>query len=108
MRLLWNRVFSVPRNESGAALITTIGIIAVLTILSVAVADLSLNNLRNATRDKQSNSALATSEAGVAEAIEFIRSGRIGLSALNCPEPAPGVDEAEPEEQPDRLPCVRR
>ncbi|MGH8526128.1 MAG: hypothetical protein ACREXY_18570, partial [Gammaproteobacteria bacterium] len=52
---------------------------------------LSLNNVRNATRDKQSNSALATSEAGVAEAIEFIRSGQVGLSSLNCPEPAPGA-----------------
>lgn len=78
-------------SERGAALITTIGIVAVMTILAVTVANLSLNNLRNATRDKQSNSALATSEAGVAEAIEFIRSGQIGLSSLNCPEPPPNT-----------------
>lgn len=78
-------------NDSGAALVTVIGVVAVLTILAVAVSTLSLNNVRNATRDKQSNSALATSEAGIAEAIEFIRSGQIGLSALNCPEPPPGT-----------------
>lgn len=77
-------------GDDGAALITVIGIVAVITVLAVTAATLSINNLRNATRDKQSNSALATSEAGVAEAIEFIRSGRVGLASLNCMEPAPG------------------
>jgi len=78
-------------GQSGAALVTVIGVIAVITALAVTVATISINNLLNATRDKQSNSALATSEAGVAEAIEFIRSGRVGLSSLNCMEPAAGV-----------------
>ena len=76
---------NLRRSDTGAALIPVIGIIAVMSILAATIATLSVNNLRNATRDKQSNSALATSEAGVAEAIEFIRSGTVGLAQLNCP-----------------------
>ena len=81
----------LQKDDRGAALITTMAIVAVISILTVTVASLGLDNLRNATRDKHSNSALATSEAGVAEAIEFIRSGTVGLSALTCPEPAAGA-----------------
>ncbi|HEX6878715.1 MAG TPA: pilus assembly PilX N-terminal domain-containing protein, partial [Nocardioidaceae bacterium] len=92
--MMLRRVHAQAADERGAALVVTIGITAIITALAVVSATVSINNMKNATRDKQANSALATSEAGVAEAIEFLRSGTIGLSQLTCAEPAPAVDPA--------------
>ena len=78
-------------DERGAALLAVIGVVAAVTALVLTVATLSVNNLRSSTRDKQALSAMATSEAGVAEAIEWLRSGATGLSSLTCMEPAPGA-----------------
>lgn len=79
------------RDDTGAALLTVLGIGAVLTAFAVTASTLSINNLRNTVRDKQATSALATSEAGVAEAIEFLRSSA-RLGSLDCMEPVPAVD----------------
>lgn len=75
-------------DDEGVALITVLGIVAVVSALAVTVATLSVHNLRNATRDRQANSALATSEAGVAEAITWLRSGA-ALGSLTCVDPGP-------------------
>jgi len=76
-------------RDEGAALLMVLGITAVITALAVTATTLSINNLKNTTRDKQAGSALATSEAGVAEAIEYLRAGT-ALTSLTCMEPAPG------------------
>lgn len=79
-----------PRDE-GVAMMLVIGIGAVITAFAITATTLSMNNLKNTVRDKQANSALATSEAGVAEAIEYLRSAA-RLSQLTCLEPVPAVD----------------
>lgn len=86
----WRRRLAVMATDDGAALLTVIGLVAVTTTLAVTAGTLSLNNVTNTTRDKQAGSALATSEAGVAEAIEYLRGGA-ALSELTCLEPAAGA-----------------
>lgn len=76
-----------PNGDAGIAMLLVIGVAAVITVLSVTVATVSLNNLTNTSRDKQAGSAFATSEAGVAEVVERIRSGSLPLSSLTCLEP---------------------
>jgi len=65
---------------------------AVISSLVVIATALTISNLGNSSRDRQALSALATSEAGVAQAIQFLRGGN--LAALTCVEPpaatAPG------------------
>lgn len=77
--------------DAGVAMMLVIGIGAVITAFAITATTLSMNNLTNTVRDKQANSALATSEAGVAEAIEYVRSAA-KLSELNCMEPVPPAD----------------
>ena len=76
------------QGDSGIAMLLVIGVSAVITVLSITVATVSLNNLTNTTRDKQAGSAFATSEAGVAEVVERIRSGALPLVSLTCMEPS--------------------
>ena len=97
----WLRARTADR-ERGAALLVVIGIGAVLTAFSVTAITLTTNNLKNTTRDKQANSALATSEAGVAEAVEYLRSAA-KLTNLTCMEPVPAVEPATPD--PAQAPC---
>lgn len=80
-------------GDRGAALLLVIGIGAVITAFAFTAVTLTTNNLRNTVRDKQANSALATSEAGVAEAIEYLRSAA-KLTNLACMEPVPAVEPA--------------
>lgn len=75
------------KGDQGIALLLVIGIVAICSVLAVTVSTIAVNNVQNTTRDKQSGSAFATSEAGVAEAVERIRSGEISLSGLTCAEP---------------------
>jgi len=82
------RTRAVHRGDEGAAMLLVLGVTAIISILAVTLGSLSLNNLTNTIRDKQSGSAFATSEAGVAAAIERIRSGLLPLSSLTCLEPA--------------------
>ena len=69
--------------------------IGAVTAFAITATTLSMNNLKNTVRDKQANSALATSEAGVAEAIEYLRSAA-KLGQLTCMEPVPATDPGTP------------
>jgi hypothetical protein len=81
----------VPRDhdDAGIGVITVIMVIAVLTAFLVTATTMTVNNLSSTSRDRQALSALSTSEAGVAQAIQFLRGGN--LSALTCMEPAAGT-----------------
>lgn len=72
------------RADSGIALITVLMVLAVLTALGTTAGVVGLKNLENANRDRQANTALGASEAGIAQAMEYIRSA--GVAGLNCPE----------------------
>lgn len=90
---------SSRRGDAGVAMMLVIGIGAVITAFAITATTLSMNNLKNTTRDKQANSALATSEAGVAEAVEYLRS-TAKLSQLTCMEPVPATDPGTSPEHP--------
>ena len=77
------------RDDSGLGVITVVMVMAVISSLVVVATALTISNLGNSSRDRQALSALATSEAGVAQAIQYLRGGN--LAALTCIEPAAGA-----------------
>ncbi len=79
-------------TDEGAALLTTIFFVAVLSALSVTVGVMTLNNVGNAARDRQGTAALALSEGGVAQAVAYLRSGQ-SVRNLRC---APNCGAANP------------
>ena len=78
-------------DESGAAIVITMLMIALITALGVTVFTLSTSNLGNARRDRQASSALANSEAGVGQAIAYMKAA--GVGKLKC---APNCGAANP------------
>ncbi len=79
----------VPREDKGIAVVAVVLLTAVVTGLVATSTVITVNNLDNSRRDRQSLSALSTSEAGLAQAIQFLRGTRLGR--LTCVEPAAGV-----------------
>ena len=82
------RIRELRSDDRGIGVVTVIFVMAVVSALAITATSLTVNNLSNARRDRQSLSAMATSEAGVAQAIQYIRSAN--LSTLTCLEPAAG------------------
>lgn len=78
-----------PSDDRGLGMITVIIIMSLIGSLAVTATALTISNLGNSSRDRQALSALATSEAGVAQAIQFLRGGN--LATLTCLEPPPGA-----------------
>lgn len=76
------------RNDDGIGMITVLLIMTVLSGLVVTATALAVNNTGNQRRDRQSLGALASGEAGVAQALQYLRTGN--LAALTCAEPAAG------------------
>jgi len=83
MRMLRQPWWRAGPDERGAAMITVVSIVAVLGALTATIAAVGVTNLRNADRDRQAGAALGASDAGVAQAIEYIRNNGVGV--LNCP-----------------------
>jgi curved DNA-binding protein CbpA len=77
------------RDDEGLGIVTVIFLAAVLTALTITAVKVTVGNMDNTRRDRQALSALATSEAGVSQALMFLRGGT--LSSLTCTEPAPGA-----------------
>lgn len=76
-------------GDDGLGMLTVITVMAVISALAITATTLSISNLDNARRDRQALGALATSEAGVAQALSFLRTGNLG--ALTCMEPVGGA-----------------
>lgn len=70
------------RDDAGAAIVMTMFVIALLTAIGVTVVTISVKNLDNAGADRQALSALANSEAGVAQAVSYLK--RSGVGGLAC------------------------
>lgn len=81
MRII-RRLRSVHGPDAGVGVVTVVFVMAVVSALSITAATVTINNLGNASRDRQALTALATSEAGVAQAITFLRGGNLG--SLTC------------------------
>lgn len=73
-----------PASDSGVAMITVIMLLAALTAVTSTLAIVGVNNLQNANRDRQSGAAFGTADAGVAQALQYIRTS--GINDLTCPE----------------------
>jgi hypothetical protein len=76
-------------SDAGVAIMTLVMVTAVVTALVLTAGVVTVNNLTNARADRQSLSALSTSEAGVSAAIARLRTGN--LASLTCTEPAAGT-----------------
>lgn len=91
---LFRRLFARNRGDDGVALVTAVIFVAVASAMSASVAMVAINNNQNANRDRQAGGAQATAEAGVAEAISYIRAN--GIGQLTCMQPVatdvPNVD----------------
>lgn len=79
-----NKILSklVRRGDEGIAMMSAILIGAVLVAVSASVLAVSTSNLVNSGRDRSGLVALATSESGVAQAIEYL--GSDGVGGINC------------------------
>ena len=82
------------RDDSGVALVTALLVSLTLIAFGGIVAVLGVNNLRNANRDRQSGSSLGAGDAGIAQAIEYIRSN--GVVGLTCPDSNPASCSGNP------------
>lgn len=68
--------------DEGSALIITLMVLALLTALSTTVAVVTINNLQSSLRVQRSGVALNAAEAGVAQALSYLRSS--GVRGLAC------------------------
>jgi hypothetical protein len=75
-------------GESGAALLTVMLAGAILTAVAVVGATVSINNLKNAGRDRVAGGAMGAAEAGIAEAITYLATQ--GVGRITC-SPSCGV-----------------
>jgi len=93
VRSLLTRLLARTRTsghpEDGLGVVSVVMVMALVSPLTVTAVSLTVNNLGNAARDRQALAAMATSEVGVAQALQFLRGGH--LSSLSCVEPAPGA-----------------
>ncbi len=83
----WRRARERDR-ESGAALLTVMLAGAILTAVAVVGATVSINNLKNAGRDRVAGGAMGAAEAGIAEAISYLATQ--GVGRISC-SPTCGV-----------------
>jgi hypothetical protein len=70
------------RTDGGSALILTLMAMAVVMGLATTVAVVSINNLQSSTRAQQAGSALNAADAGVSQAVAYLRSA--GVRRLSC------------------------
>lgn len=86
-------------DETGSALVMTLLVMVILTGLGTTVFTISTRNLNNAQRDRQATAALADAEAGIGQAVAYLKSE--GVGKLRC---APNCNAANPwGEQPSSL-----
>jgi hypothetical protein len=64
-----------PQQDEGVALVTALLVCLVLMAFGSTAVVLGVNNLRNANGDRQAGSSLGAGDAGVAQVINYIRSG---------------------------------
>ena len=72
----------VGGSDNGSALIITMMVLALLTALSTTVAVVTINNLQSSLRIQRSGVALNAAEAGVAQAVSYLRSS--GVNGVAC------------------------
>jgi type II secretory pathway pseudopilin PulG len=81
----------LDRDDAGSALVITMMVLAIVTGLGTTVYVMSVRNLQNAQRDRQATAALSDAEAGVGQAVAYIRAN--GVAKLRC---APNCNATNP------------
>jgi hypothetical protein len=84
-------------NDEGSALIITLMVLAVVTALSTTVAAVTIDNLGSSVKAQQAGSALNAADAGVAQAMTYLRNS--GVGSLNCSSsctPNPWMSQSAP------------
>lgn len=76
--------FDRPQGDAGIALITVVLMGALLAGMGVAIASTTVKNLSSAGRDRVGASALGVAEAGVADAIGYIRTKGVRQLCGTC------------------------
>ena len=77
-------VLRLLRLDDGAALVSVLYLLVALTAITTTVAVVATNDIISSGRDQQATAALATADAGVSQALEFIRLN--GVGSLRCME----------------------
>ncbi|MFC4785491.1 pilus assembly PilX family protein [Nocardioides sp. MAHUQ-72] len=70
------------RDDRGSAMIITLMVMALVTALATTVAVLTIDNLQSSWRAKQAGSALNAADAGVSQAMNYLRNN--GVRSLAC------------------------
>lgn len=73
---------SRTRGEAGSAMIMTLMVMALVTALATTVAVVTINNLQGARRAQLAGAALNAAEAGIAQAVSYMRAN--GVRDLGC------------------------
>jgi hypothetical protein len=89
MSIILSRLRAARGDDQGIAMLTVLVVIALLSTLTITATAVTVNNIQNRSRDRQSLGALGASEAGVAQAIQYLRGTSLG--SLTCTEPAAGA-----------------
>jgi len=71
-----------PNRQQGSALIMVLMMVVMVGVLTLTLATLSVSNLGGARRAQQAGMALNAADAGLAQAVEYVRTE--GVRALTC------------------------
>nr|MCW2728362.1 hypothetical protein [Aeromicrobium sp.] len=69
-------------RDRGSAMILTLMVMTLVTVLSSTVAVVTINNLQSSGRSRQAAAALSAADAGIAQAVTYLRSS--GVRDLRC------------------------
>lgn len=81
---------TAPRDH-GSAMIITLMVLALVTALSTTVAVVTIDNLRGSRAAQQAGAALGAADAGIAQAMTYLRNS--GVRDLKCASAAPAATE---------------
>lgn len=70
------------RDDRGSAMVLTLMVMALVTALATTVAVVTINNLQGSWRARQAGSALNSADAGIAQALTYLRNN--GVRDLRC------------------------
>ncbi|MGI8426706.1 MAG: pilus assembly PilX family protein [Actinomycetota bacterium] len=82
-----HRPLRKTRSEQGSAMIMALFMMVVLTGLGTVMFNIATSNQQDSGRDRLAGGALGVAEAGVAQALAFMRTN--GVSTLTCDGPNP-------------------
>lgn len=81
------RRLTAARGDEGSALVITLMVMVLVMALSTTVAMLTIGNLQSSWRAQQAGSALNAADAGVSQALNYLR--RSGVRRLSCSPTCP-------------------